>query len=100
LTGRRVDAPRALALRLVDEVVGDASDPRDAALAWIRAHLLPLSRSSLRFATRAARAGFAATFGARLAALERLYLDELIRTADAVEGVRAFLEKRPARWQP
>jgi enoyl-CoA hydratase/carnithine racemase len=30
--------------------------------------------------------------------LERLYVDGLMRTADAVEGVRAFLEKRPPVW--
>ena len=30
--------------------------------------------------------------------LERLYLDSLMRTPDASEGVAAFLEKRSARW--
>jgi cyclohexa-1,5-dienecarbonyl-CoA hydratase len=31
--------------------------------------------------------------------VERLYLDELMRTEDAQEGVRAFLEKRPPVWR-
>jgi cyclohexa-1,5-dienecarbonyl-CoA hydratase len=30
---------------------------------------------------------------------EELYLKELIRTADAQEGIRAFLEKRAPVWQ-
>ena len=36
---------------------------------------------------------------AKLAALEELYARELMSTHDAVEGLDAFLEKRPARWQ-
>ena len=30
---------------------------------------------------------------------ERLYRKELLATDDVEEGVRAFLEKRPPRWQ-
>jgi cyclohexa-1,5-dienecarbonyl-CoA hydratase len=31
--------------------------------------------------------------------MEQLYLDELMKTPDAVEGLRAFLEKRSPRWE-
>jgi cyclohexa-1,5-dienecarbonyl-CoA hydratase len=34
----------------------------------------------------------------RLAEVERLYLEGLMKTQDANEGLAAFLEKRPARW--
>jgi len=31
--------------------------------------------------------------------IERMYLDELMTESDAVEGLRAFLEKREPRWE-
>ncbi|NOT29583.1 MAG: cyclohexa-1,5-dienecarbonyl-CoA hydratase [Planctomycetes bacterium] len=95
LTGRTLTAEEARALGLVDEI---ADDPGAAALAWARTHLLPLSASSLRAAQRLARAGLARRFELEIAAAERAYRDELMRTRDASEGLRAFLEKRPARW--
>jgi cyclohexa-1,5-dienecarbonyl-CoA hydratase len=44
------------------------------------------------------RAGFAERFRAELAAAERLYLEELMATHDAKEGLQAFLEKRAPAW--
>ena len=96
LSGRSIDASEALRLGLVDEI---AEDPRAAALAYAREHLLPKSASSLRFAVRAARLGFARRLRHQLRDLESLYLDELMNTADAVEGLRAFLEKRRPEWR-
>lgn len=95
LTGRSITAEEARALRLVDEV---ADDPALAALAWVRTHLLPLSASSLRLAQRMARAGVARRFDQEIGCAERAYREDLMRSADANEGLKAFLEKRPARW--
>jgi cyclohexa-1,5-dienecarbonyl-CoA hydratase len=95
LTGRRVVAKEALALGLVDAL---ADDPEAGALEWIRTHLLAKSATALRFAVQAARAHFHASLLAQLDAVERLYLDQLMRTPDATEGVRAFLEKRKPRF--
>lgn len=97
LSGRSVTAAEALALRLVDQIA--ESDPADAALAWARAHLIPKSASSLRYAVRASRASLRARLAAELPQAERLYLDGLMSTADALEGLNAFVERRPAVWR-
>jgi cyclohexa-1,5-dienecarbonyl-CoA hydratase len=96
LTGRILGVEEAHARGLVDEI---AEDPGAAALAWIRKHLLPRSASSLRLAVRAARVGWADRFRASLAEAERLYLEELMATGDAVEGLQSFLEKRDPVWR-
>jgi cyclohexa-1,5-dienecarbonyl-CoA hydratase len=95
LSGRSLTAADAERIGLVDQI---ADDPDDAALAYAHRHLLPRSASSLRLALRAVRAGFAERFRAELAAAERLYLEELMATHDAKEGLQAFLEKRAPAW--
>lgn len=97
LSGRSVTAQEALRLRLVDEV--PEGDPAEAALAWARTHLLPKSASSLRYAVRAARASLRARLAEELPQVERLYLDGLMSTTDALEGLNAFVERRPAVWR-
>ena len=37
-------------------------------------------------------------FDKGLARAEKIYLEELMKTEDAIEGTRAFLEKRPPKW--
>jgi cyclohexa-1,5-dienecarbonyl-CoA hydratase len=96
LTGRSLTGSEAVRCGLVDAV---ADDPEAAALAFARENLLQHSPSSLRFAARAARDDFHDRFFATLRRLERLYLDELMATRDAVEGITAFLEKRPPTWR-
>lgn len=96
LSGRVVDADEALALGLIDEL---AEDPSAAARRWIRGALLGRSASSLRLAVRAARVGWAERFRSGLHEAERLYLQDLMRTADAVEGLQAFGEGRDPVWR-
>jgi cyclohexa-1,5-dienecarbonyl-CoA hydratase len=48
---------------------------------------------------RAVRSSLAAKVRTDLPALERLYLGELMHSADAVEGLHAFLEKRAPVWR-
>lgn len=96
LTGRSLTAEEALPIGLVDEI---ADDPGEAALSYVREHLLPKSASSLRFAVQAARTEFEERVRSGLAGVERLFLDRLIHTADAQEGLNSFLEKRPPEWR-
>jgi cyclohexa-1,5-dienecarbonyl-CoA hydratase len=73
-------------------------DVMDAALEWARHTCIPRSARSLRYALQAVRARLAARVHLELPELNRLYLDGLMSTADAVEGVQAFLEKRAPNW--
>lgn len=95
LSGRSVEADEALRMGLVDEV---AADPGAAALDWARRYLTPRSASSLRRAVRAVRWAYARRFGQALEEVERLYLEDLMATHDAVEGLQAFLDKRRPQW--
>ena len=49
-------------------------------------------------AVRAVRCGFAKRFRRELAEVERIYLEDLMSTADAIEGLNAFVEKRAPNW--
>ncbi len=66
--------------------------------AWIVKNLLPRSAVSLRCAHRAMRAPLLAHYRTNIAAVERLYLDELMATHDANEGIAAFMDKRAPVW--
>lgn len=94
-TGRGLAAAEAVAWGLVDEL---AEDAWAALLAWYDRHLAPLSPAALRLAWRASRGPWRRALAEELPAAERLYLDELMAHPDAVEGLRAFLEKRPPAW--
>ncbi len=60
---------------------------------------VPRSASALRIATAAIRDSYAADVDARLAEAERIYVEEVLATHDGVEGIQAFLDKRPPVWK-
>lgn len=95
LTGRILEAEQAHAVGLVDEL---AEDPTEAALTYVRESLASHSAASLRCAVAAVRLGLTRRLHDDLDEVERLYLEDLMATSDASEGIRAFLEKRRPTW--
>jgi len=95
-SGRSIDATEARTLGLVQAV---ADDPESAALDYFDAHLAKKSAASLACAVQAARGGFVPEVQRRISQVERFYLDHLMRTHDANEGLAAFLAKRPPKWE-
>jgi cyclohexa-1,5-dienecarbonyl-CoA hydratase len=97
LTGDPIDAATAESLGLVNAVFPHA-EFSERAEAWL-GRLTRHSASSLRLTKKAYRLAKPDDFQDRLAAVERLYLGDLMKTEDAIEGLNAFVEKRKAVWR-
>jgi cyclohexa-1,5-dienecarbonyl-CoA hydratase len=65
---------------------------------WYTSTIARHSAAALQRAAAASRLVISRAIDDLLPVAERLYLDDLLTTADAAEGVAAFLEKRPPRW--
>jgi cyclohexa-1,5-dienecarbonyl-CoA hydratase len=96
-TGDPIPAPEALRLGIVRRVVPDG-EVEDAAAALAR-RIARHSAAALRLAKRALRAAFDASPDSAFQRAAALYRDDLMATADAVEGLRAFVEKRDPVWR-
>jgi cyclohexa-1,5-dienecarbonyl-CoA hydratase len=71
----------------------------EAKLVEVLAKLRELSGTSLQFARQALDRGRARSFEAALEDQENMYIHELMKTQDANEGIKAFMEKRKAVWR-
>lgn len=96
VTGRTLEAAEAERIGLVDEL---AADPVATALEWHRKHLASKSAAALAFASATARRRLHADLKKPLEKLERLYLEKLMATHDANEGIEAFLARRSPQWK-
>src|SRR6516164_2808377 len=94
LTGRTITGQEALAAGLVN---GVADDP-ETLVAECVARVTQLSPAALAMAKKAFYAWDSIHFDKGLARAEQVYLDELMKTADAHEGIKAYVERRRPQW--
>jgi cyclohexa-1,5-dienecarbonyl-CoA hydratase len=98
ITGENRSASEWRDAGLVEFVVPAASLEAEVER-WFTLHLAPRSAVALRHAAAAARYDLSARVRQVLPELERLYLDDLMRTHDAAEGIAAFIARRPPDWK-
>lgn len=97
LTGEIIDAVEAGRLGLCNHVVpGTQLEPK---LLEVLAKLRELSGTSLQYARQSLDLGRGRSIDAALTEQENIYLHELMKTHDANEGVKAFMEKRKPVWR-
>src|SRR5208337_520567 len=94
LTGRTLSGREALEAGLVN---GLADDPEMLVTECIQ-RVSQLSPAALALAKKAFYAWHAIHFDKGLARAEQIYHDELMKTADAREGIAAFIERRRPKW--
>jgi cyclohexa-1,5-dienecarbonyl-CoA hydratase len=97
LTGSVIDAREAERLGMVNKVV--PVEGFEAEVSKFIDKLATLSGVVLRLTKRATLQGLTLGFEEALALSEELYLERLMKTEDAAEGLEAFMEKRKPVWR-
>jgi cyclohexa-1,5-dienecarbonyl-CoA hydratase len=96
LTGRTISGTEAAAMGLANRAVAD--EDLYATINRILPELLNLSPAALAVTKKAIYAWDSMHFDKGLAHSEKIYLEELMKTADAHEGINAFIQKRVPKW--
>jgi len=99
LSGSTVDAAEGARIGLVELSLGENPEPVQAVEAWAAKNMLRHSAAALRQARKASRWPWKRALQEELPRLEQQYLEELMATEDAVEGIQAFLDKRKPSWK-
>lgn len=97
LSGAKMTARDMLDCGIVNSVSPE-QELDQAVESYMEKNILPRSASSLRFANRAVRMAINSIYRQHIGDLERLYLDELMISHDANEGIDCFIAKRKANW--
>jgi cyclohexa-1,5-dienecarbonyl-CoA hydratase len=98
LTGERFPANVMHGHGVVNHLAGSGK-LGDAVNSFFEKQIHPKSASSLRITKSAACMVLAEQYRNYIGRMENLYLEDLMATADAVEGIESFLEKRSPEWK-
>jgi len=96
LTGRTITGAEAAEIGLANRAVPD--EELDSTVDRTVQELLRLSPAALAVAKKAIYAWDSIHFDKGLARAEKIFLEELMKTADSQEGIRAFTERRAPKW--
>ncbi|MDP2363010.1 MAG: enoyl-CoA hydratase-related protein [Ignavibacteria bacterium] len=99
LTGNSIDALRAKEIGILNVVFADKEEMETALNQWIAKNICRKSSSSLKYAVKASRTMFNNVLLTMLPELEKIYVNQLMETADANEGINSFIEKRKPIWK-
>ena len=97
LTGKTISGAEAQDIGLTTQSAGE--NELDSIVGQSVERVRTLSPAALALTKKAVYAWDAMHFDKGLVRAEKIYLDELIKTDDAQEGIRAFLEKRQPQWK-
>ena len=97
LSGRTISGEEAKQIGLANDAVADSD--LDRVVNQAVARLAELSPAALAATKKALYSWDAIHFDKGLQRAEKIYLDELMQTADAHEGISAFMEKRKPVWK-
>jgi len=96
LTGRTIGGKEAAEIGLANRAVSENGLAAEADECI--GHLRKLSPAALALAKKASYGWDSMHFDKGLARAERIYFEELMKTSDAHEGIRSFMEKREPKW--
>jgi cyclohexa-1,5-dienecarbonyl-CoA hydratase len=99
ITGKTINAEEGHNIGLLNEIFEDNECLMAGVEDWIVKYILPKSASSLKYAVKTSRKIFNTMLKKELPVLENIYVDQLMQTKDANEGIHSFLEKRKPNWE-
>jgi cyclohexa-1,5-dienecarbonyl-CoA hydratase len=97
LTGKTITGAEAAQIGLANRAVAEGE--LESVVEESVEHLAALSPAALAVTKKAIYAWDSMHFDKGLARAERVYLEDLVKTNDMQEGIAAFMEKRPPRWE-
>jgi len=97
LSGKTIDATEAERIGLINKVV--PLDSFDSELESFIQPFTELSLVGLKYSKKGINLGLETSFFEGLERIEKIYLEELMASDDANEGLKAFLEKRKPLWK-